>query len=207
VGAAKEPLVVDDIIQVVRHMLSGRVVQTIGGPGLKASAVLLLLYPKDGDHCVLFNKRTYEVEFNKGEMCFPGGARDPEDSDLAATALREAHEEMGICPEHVTVLGELDHTTTRAGFVIHPFVGTIPYPYDFKPNSVEVAEVLEVPISSLLDGRSIRDEAHVQPDGQLEKIRSYAYGRHLIYGATARILRQFLELLEGSGWPKEAPSQ
>ena len=177
---------------------------TISGPGLKASAVLLLLYQKDGEYCVLFNKRTEEVEFNKGELCFPGGAKDPEDPDLTATALRETYEEMGIRPADVTILGELDDSTTRSGFVIHPLVGTIPYPYDFNPSSIEVAEVLEVPIPTLFDGRNIREEARVQPDGQLVRVRSYAYGPHLIYGATARILDQLLDLLERSVWPKEA---
>ena len=196
----------DNTLQLVRHMLSGRAVRTIGEPGLKASAVLLLLYPKEGDYCILFNKRTDEVEFNKGEICFPGGAKDLEDTDLACTALRETYEEMSVYPEDVTILGELDDTTTRAGFVIHPFVGTIPYPYEFKPSSVEVAEVLEVPISTLLDSRNIREGVRVEPDGQVVPARSYAYRHHLIYGATARILRQFLELLERSGWPKEALS-
>ena len=195
---------VDTILQSVRHILLGRVTGTICEQGLKAAAVLLLLYPKDGEYCVLFNKRTDKVEFNKGEICFPGGGRDPDDPDLTATALREAYEEMGIHPDDVTILGELDDTTTRAGFVIHPFVGTIPYPYEFRPNSVEVAEVLEVPISTLVDSRNIGEEVRVQPDGQLVHAHSYAYGHHLIYGATARILRQFLELLERSGWPGES---
>lgn len=196
----------DTTLQLVRRMLSDRASQTISEPGLKASAVLLLLYPKEGDFCVLFNKRTDEVEFNKGEICFPGGGKDPEDPDLIATVLRETYEEMGIHPKDVTILGELDDTTTRAGFIIHPYVGTIPYPYKFRPSSVEVAEVLEVPISTLLDRRNTREGARVQPDGQVVPARSYAYGHHLIYGATARILRQLLELLEDSGWPREALS-
>lgn len=195
---------VDTTLQLVQHMLSDRVPETINQPGLKASAVLLLLYPKNGEYCVLFNKRTEEVEFNKGEICFPGGGKDPEDPDLVATALRETQEEMGIRPEDVTILGELDERTTRSGFIIHPFVGTIPYPYEFRPSSVEVAAVLEVPISTLLDSRHVREEMRVQPDGRLVRSRSYAYESHLIYGATARILQRFLELLERSGWPKEA---
>ncbi len=82
----------DTILQLVRRRLADNASQTISEPGLKASAVLLFLYPKDGDYCILFNKRTDRVEFNKGEICFPGGGKDPEDQDLAATALREAHE-------------------------------------------------------------------------------------------------------------------
>ena len=194
----------DKTIEFVKAALTSSSVNVLTDPGLKDSAVLLLLYPKDGEYCVLFNKRSMEVEFNKGEMCFPGGAKDPEDIDLMFTARREAHEEMGISPEHIAILGELDETSTRAGFRIHPYVGTIPYPYDFMPSAIEVAEVVEVPISSLFDSRNIRDETRVMPNGEQMQTKSYAYNQHLIYGATARILRQFLEALEQAGWPKEA---
>ena len=190
---------VDAIPDLVRQALATRTLQVINDPGLKPSAVLLLMYPKDGEHCVLFNKRTDEVEFNKGEICFPGGGADPCDPNLAATALREAFEEMGINPKDVTILGQLDDTTTRAGFVMHPFVGAIPYPYQFKPSPIEVAEVLEVPISVLLDRQNIREEMRVQSDGQLARALTYVYGRQLIYGATARILHQFLVILKGTG--------
>jgi 8-oxo-dGTP pyrophosphatase MutT (NUDIX family) len=184
-------------------MLSDRAPQTLADPALMDSAVLLLLYPKDGEYCVLFNKRTDEVEFNKGDICFPGGAKDAEDADFAFTARREAHEEMGIHPEDVTILGELNEASTRAGFRIHPFVGTIPYPYQFEPSSAEVAAVLEVPLSTLLDPANIIDGERHRPDGTSEPTRSYAYEDHLIVGATARIVRQFLDLLEQSGWTKE----
>ena len=194
----------DNTIEFVKAALNNGTVNVLPDPNLKDSAVLLLLYPKDGEYCVLFNKRSMEVEFNKGEMCFPGGARDPEDGDMAFTARREAHEEMGILPADITILGELDETSTRAGFRIHPFVGTIPYPYGFSPSTVEVAEVVEVPISSLMDSRNIREGVRVMPDGQRVEAKSYAHKEHLIYGATARILMQFLEILEQAGWPKEA---
>ncbi len=187
----------DATLAKIQDVLSGRVVETVDTPGLRASAVLLLVYPKDGSHCVLFNKRTDTVEFNKGEICFPGGAMDPEDADLRATALREAHEEMGVRPDDVTLLGELDETTTRAGFVIRPFVGTIPYPYAFTVSSQEVAAVLEVPLSVLYDRGMVREEARAQSDGRLVRAYTYAYDGHLIYGATARILTQFLELVRG----------
>ena len=183
---------IDAPLDRVRLLLSDRVGKKIGHRGLRASAVLVLLYPKDGSYCVLFNKRSEEVEFNKGEMCFPGGARDPEDVDLEVTARREAFEEMGVHAEDITIFGELDGTTTRAGFSIHPYVGTIPYPYDFIPSKVEVAAVVEVPLTHLFDDRNIRDQTRVMADGTSVNARTYAYGPHLIYGATARILQQFL---------------
>ncbi len=190
----------DSVLERVRNALSSRVVRSVGGHGLKPSAVMLLLYPKQGEYHVLFNKRTHKVEFNKGEICFPGGGVDPVDKDLVATALRETYEEMGVLPEDVTVLGEMDETTTRTGFVIRPFVGTIPYPYRFHPSPAEVAEVLEVPVSWLLNGDNVGVETESR-HGEAPAT-SYSYGDQLIYGATARILRQFLEILVSAGWPE-----
>ena len=188
----------------VRLLLSGRVGKKIDHQGLRASAVLLLLYPKDGSYSVLFNKRTDTVEFNKGEICFPGGAKDPEDANLRATALRETDEEMGVRPEDVTLFGELDETPVRSGFVIQPFVATIPYPYQFNVSSQEVAAVLEVPFSVLYDEATLREEARVSPKGHLTRTVAYAYESHLIYGATANILTQLLDLIGESDGLKEA---
>ena len=122
---------IDSPLDRVRPLLSDRVGKKIDHQGLRASAVLLLLYPKDGSYSVLFNKRTDTVEFNKGEICFPGGAKDPEDADLRATALRETDEEMGVCPEDVTLFGELDETPVRSGFVIQPVRRRNPLPLPF----------------------------------------------------------------------------
>ena len=193
----------DATLERLERLLSSRVGKRVGDPTLRPSAVLLLLYPKDGSYCILFNKRTDSVEFNKGDICFPGGARDPQDEDLKETALREAYEEMGIHPEDVAILGELDEDFTRAGFAIHPFVGTIAYPYSFTVSSAEVAEVLEVPLSLLYDGESVREEARAEPDGRLVRTYVYPFHHHLIYGATARILTQLLDLIRGEEGLKE----
>lgn len=180
--------------------------ELLSDPKLKDSAVLLLLYPKEGEHCILFNKRSMEVEFNKGEYCFPGGSKDPEDADLVATALREAHEEMGIHPADITLLGELSETNTAAGFRIHPYVGTIPYPYVFQPSTVEIAEVVEVPVRHLIDKRNYNEEMRMRL-GVNTLMTTYTYGEHRIFGATARILRQFLDILQQSGWPQGGVSR
>ncbi len=184
----------DDPADTLRRVLSSRQKSSSDDPSLSPAAVLLLLYPKDGEYCILLNKRSEEVENHKGEISFPGGVRDPEDRDFKETALREAQEEMGISPEDVTVLGELDDVVTRTGFAVRVFVGTIPYPYPFSPSSREIAEVLEVPIRELSEPANLREEARWS-DGEVSKTYCYAYGGHLVFGATARIITQFLDLL------------
>ena len=131
----------------------------------------------------------------------PGGARDPEDRDSLETALRETEEEIGIQRGDVTVLGQLDEVATRSRFLVQVFAGTIEYPYKFNPSAMEIAEVLEVPISALRDPANVRVETHLE-NGTSVTSYAYAYNEHLIYGATAKILQQFLELLE-EGQAKE----
>ena len=188
--------------EVIRKSLSRRITLTVDDPSLTPAAVLLIIYSKDGEFCVLLNKRSEEVEYHKGEISFPGGARDPEDKDFLDTALRETEEEMGIDPKDVTILGELDEVVTRSRFHVKVFVGTIEYPYNFKPSAVEIAEVLEVPIPSLNDPSNWRIETRLE-DGVPVSTRSYAYKKHIIFGVTARILQQFLEVL-ADGLEKEA---
>ena len=186
---------------VMRSVLSHRAQNSVSDPSLTPSAVFLLLYPKNGEYCVLLNKRSQQVEYHKGEISFPGGALDSEDADFLDTALRETEEEMGISRADVIVLGELDEVETRSRFRVKVFVGTIPSGYLFQPSAVEIAEVLEVPINSLLDSANIRVETHWEQDAPVTNY-SYAYYDHLIFGATARILRQFLGFLE-EGLKKE----
>ena len=180
-------------IEAVRQTLSGREKRSVNDESLVPAAVMVLLYRKDGEYCLLLNKRTEDVEHHKGEISFPGGARDPEDRDFRDTALRETHEEMGITPADVTVLGELDDVATRSRFGVRVFVGTIPYPYPFKPSSVEIAEVLEVPVRGLLDPDNRRQEVRWM-NGKTAKQYCYAFEDHLIFGATAQIVKQFLDL-------------
>ncbi len=185
----------------LNQVLAHRPKKKVGDTSPTPASVLLLLYPKDGEYCILLNKRSDQVEHHKGEISLPGGARDPEDRDSLATALRETEEEMGIQRGDVIVLGELDEVATNSRFLVQVFVGTIEYPYKFNPSAIKIAEVLEVPISSLRDPANLRIETHLE-NGTSVTSYSYAYNQHLIYGATARILQQFLELLE-EGQAKE----
>ncbi len=191
------------ILDTIRRILSSNPSRTLVNDSLVPAGVMLFLYPKEGEYCVLLSRRTHVVEHHKGEISFPGGRMDEGDETLLDTALRETHEELGVEPRHVEVLGSLDDVATGTGYLISPFVGSIPYPYDFKPSEVEVAEVLDVPLSGLLDERSFRDEVRIA-NGQLVHYPCYSYNGNLIFGATAKVLGNFLRLIEGAV-EKDAP--
>ena len=186
--------IADRTIETLKSRLSKRNKASIKDPSLSSASVLLLLYSKNGEHCVLLNKRTDQVEHHKGEISLPGGGRDSEDRDSLDTALREAHEEMGISPDDVTILGQLDDVVTSSQYLVRVYLGTIDYPYLFKPSPREVEEVIEIPLKELLDPANLREEAK-WVDGTVTKTHTYAYGDHIVWGATARIVGQFLELI------------
>jgi 8-oxo-dGTP pyrophosphatase MutT (NUDIX family) len=158
--------------------------------------VLLPIYDSGGEPHVLFTVRSELVEHHKGQISFPGGAADASDPDLAYTAQRETFEEIGVAIDHVEIIGQLDEMITVSNFLVRPFVGRItePGPYPFAHSEIEVAEILEVPLSHL------REETNVVADlreyqGREVMMYSYVFGKHIIWGATARILKQFLDLL------------
>ena len=187
----------------VRSILSRNPKKTLVDHSLTPAGVMLLLYPKDGEYCVLLNKRSNSVEDHKGEISFPGGREDESDQTLLETALRETQEEMGVRPEDVEILGELDDVATNSNYLVSTFVGTIPPSYRFKPNAREVAEVLEIPLTALAGVENLRNEVRIVDRAPVGS-PSYAYRGHLIFGATAKILSRFLELL-GTASDEKAP--
>lgn len=176
----------------IEAAVNGHEVRTLQADGRAPVAVLILLVPHASGPHVVFTVRSQEVEHHKGEISFPGGMQDAGDRDLCATALRESHEEVGTPPSDVEVLGELSHYVTRTGFHITPFVGRLSHaPYAYTPSAVEVAEVLEVPLTHLLAAQHWEQRAIVR-EGRTIEMRSYRWHDHLIYGATAMMLRMFL---------------
>ncbi|MFN2227461.1 MAG: NUDIX hydrolase [Anaerolineae bacterium] len=161
---------------------------------LTCAAVLLPLLYKEGRWHVLFTQRTQDVEHHKGQISFPGGACEPIDEDLAATALRETDEEIGVPPHLVRVLGALDDFPTITHFVVTPFVGVVPHPLTYRLNRYEVESVVEVPLSFFTDPSGLRIEQR-EHEGQIFDVLFWDYGPHTIWGATARILKGFLELI------------
>jgi 8-oxo-dGTP pyrophosphatase MutT (NUDIX family) len=182
-----------NMINKLREFLSHHQKKTITDEKRKPSAVLVPIYNEEGQCHILFIHRTDNVKEHKGQISFPGGARQDGES-LLDTALRESQEEVALSPNEVEILGELDDTlTVTSNFVVTPFVGVIPGPNDLRADGWETDELIEVPIASLLDKSSREDKEEVIGG---RPVTSYFYhcGDRVIWGATARILHQFLEL-------------
>lgn len=179
----------------IEAALAGRTRRVVEREGLVPAAVLLLLTDRPGGPHVLFAKRTEQVARHKGQISFPGGIVETWDGSRLETALREAKEEIGLPPEAVEVVGTLDDTETRATqFIITPFVGLIRQPVSYTPDGKEIERVLEVPLDALLDPANFRVEMW-ERDDHTRPVLFFDYRGETIWGATARILRQFLDVV------------
>jgi 8-oxo-dGTP pyrophosphatase MutT (NUDIX family) len=182
-------------------------------PGARA-AVLVPLHECEGELRVVLTKRSETVANHKGEISFPGGAVEEADVDSIATALREAEEEIGLESGHVRIIGRLDDLITISNYHVTAYVGVIEReqsPYVWRPQADEVAEVIEVPLAHLLDAANLI-EFPLQRNGETVIREGYRFGEHVIWGATGRMLRNFLEAavvgLDGTAWdvPEEPAS-
>jgi 8-oxo-dGTP pyrophosphatase MutT (NUDIX family) len=165
----------------------------MSAPGNTTAAVLVPLYVENGHLTAVFTKRPADMRRHAGEISFPGGRRDP-DEELRDTALREAEEEIGLMRDVVDVVGALPPTGTFVtNYSIYPFVGLTVPGGAFRPNPVEVDEIVELSLPDLVAGyekkRLIRRGVPIRTD-------TYTVRGHLIWGATARILAGLLERLK-----------
>jgi 8-oxo-dGTP pyrophosphatase MutT (NUDIX family) len=187
------------IIETIRDSLKNRRPRIIDnpGPGHIHASVLIPLFSENGQCNVLFTKRTDRVEHHKGQISFPGGAVDKEDSSIEETALREAYEEIGLLKEDVEILGRIDDTfTVVSDFIVHPFVGRIPYPYDFQLSPHEVAGIISMPLYVFTDKTAGYIKDFVEVDGFAYHGTNYQYQGNIIWGATARIMENFVQIIE-----------
>jgi len=174
------------MVDKIQILLNKRERKILKNDKKKSSAVLIPLFEKENKIHLIFTKRNNKVSFHKGQICFPGGALDSKDCSLKDAALRETKEEIGVYPKNVAILGSLDDQyTLTSNFIITPFVGKIPYPYPFRINYKEIDTILQVPISGLLEKNN--NSAHYK----------YYYKGEEIWGATAIILKQFLDIIRG----------
>ena len=182
----------------IRRIITRRRKQSVSAEGKQQAAVLVPLYETGEGYQILLIKRTEHLKTHQGQIAFPGGTWEPGDSHPTATALREAHEEIGIRPEDVDVHGELDDTSTAtSNFLITPVVGVIPFPYPFRVDPGEIAELLSLPLQVLHDPHAFHEEIWEREGGTV-RVFVRREGPHVIWGATARILRHFGEILFGA---------
>ncbi len=135
------------------------------------------------------------MHYHKGEISFPGGGYHQDDSTLLNTALRESYEEIGLAPEDVVILGELDDMLVKGShYIISPFVGSILPDYKFKLSSFETAEIIQIPVPALLEKGCRREEPEIVIGDKPIIPYVYAFEGKMIIGATARILKQFLDV-------------
>jgi len=188
--------------QTIRQVLASREKKHIP-PGKFAPAAVIVPVFCEAEECnIVFAKRSQNVTFHKGQFCFPGGRPEQGESNPLTTALRESREEVGIKPEDVEILGELDDQVTTSGYVVTPFVGYIRHPYELMSDGCEVEEIISIPLSYLLNPRNWRQEVKTDGKSQMTEYAVDYHGR-IVWGATARILRQFTQLLgERSGASK-----
>ena len=132
------------------EILRTRTPQAIAGDDFRLASVLAPIQERpDGDYLIL-TLRSKNLSSHSGQVAFPGGSVDPGDAGAVDTALRETHEEIGVDPGHVRIVGQLDQVFAGYNFLVTPFVGLIPYPYEFRPDPRETAAVFAVPVAALL---------------------------------------------------------
>jgi 8-oxo-dGTP pyrophosphatase MutT (NUDIX family) len=159
------------------------------------AGVLIPLVQDKGCCRVLFTKRTATMENHSGQICFPGGSVDETDGSAEETALREAYEEIGLRRKDVVLLGRLDDTCTLASnFVIHPYVGMVSGAYEFNINCDEVEKLIEVPLEAFHPDRR-ENASHFDFEGRTYSTSLYRFEGEVIWGATARIMENFMEII------------
>ncbi|MFH2038438.1 MAG: CoA pyrophosphatase [Chloroflexota bacterium] len=184
----------------------GRIITTDGyaestflkdGSELKCAAVLIPLVRKDSGWHMIFTHRTDTVESHKGQVSFPGGGCNDNETQAEQTALREAQEEIGLDPHDVQILGRLNEVATITHYRVTPVVGVIPWPYKFHLSRNEVSRVFSIPLNWIAQS-SNWDEFEFTPEGTeraFPVITYHAYDGEVLWGASARIAQNFLEVL------------
>ena len=167
-------------------------------PGPVPAAVLVPLFFRDGEYHVLFTKRTEHLQHHRGEISFPGGVRSPEDSSALDTALRETGEEIGLARDSVEILGTLDDFYSIHNYLVTPYVGVFPASSKLEINRDEIDRLICVPLSHLLRPEIFRVEDWAWK-GRTHPVFFYRYRDDEVWGLTAAILKQLLDIVFGGG--------
>jgi len=163
---------------------------------LRRASVLIPLVRRPEGLTVLLTQRTAHLSAHAGQVSFPGGSAEAEDSSPIETALRESEEEIGLQRRHVEIIGVLPDHATASKFLVTPVVGLVTPPFALRADPGEVADIFEVPLAFLMDGMNHQRISFELPDGGGRRsFYSMPYGRFFIWGATAGMLRNLFHLL------------
>jgi len=189
-------VMIEQLLAALTRALATRERNVLAPADKTVAAVLVPLASVDGELHLLLTRRSHLLSHHRGQVAFPGGRHHAEeDRDLLTTALREAHEEIGLEPADVRVLGPLDDIeTVSTRFVITPFVGVVPHPYCWRPSQAEVAAIFTVPLRVLQAPGGARQELW-DFGGEQIPIDTYPVEGHVIWGATQRITRNLLDVI------------
>ena len=157
------------------------------------AAVLVPVVDRPDGPALLFIKRSDRVGQHPGQMGFPGGGREPSDEDLYATAVREVGEEIGMRPDEIDLVGRLDDIRTITHYAVSPFVARVP-DREYEPDGFEVDEVVVLPLSGLTDLENYESERREHPKHGDILLHFFHVDGYTVWGATGRILVQFLAL-------------
>jgi len=167
------------------------------GTALPEAAVLIPL-TDDAEPELIFTRRAAHMNTHSGEVAFPGGKREPSDQSLVQTALRESYEEMGLPPEKVTVIGQGGVVISRFGLKVTPFVGVIAADTPLTANTAELDRIFSVPLHYFLEEKNLTFR-RVNRGNQTVQLPSFHYGEYVIWGLTAVILVEFLNITLDAG--------
>jgi len=180
------PVGSDDWPYRLKHKLSGT---------LKPAGVLIPVIERDTTNLsLLLTQRSAELKHHAGQVSFPGGGWEPDDTDIVATALRETHEEVGISQDDVTVIGYLSPMPTITGYAVTPIVGVVSGDIELRLDRTEVEYSFEVPLRFLMDVGN-QKMVNFDLDGRATTMAEYHYDGQRIWGATAFIIQELIKLL------------
>jgi 8-oxo-dGTP pyrophosphatase MutT (NUDIX family) len=165
------------------------------GRKLRPAGVLAPIIEDERGLSLLLTKRSAALKHHPGQIAFPGGKQDEGDVDVIAAALREADEEIGLSPENVEVLGTLPRHETVTSFDVTPVIGFVKAPFDVRPEPGEVDEVFSVPLDHVLNPDNYLIQSR-RWRGQMRHYFVVPYGPYYIWGATARMLRAWTEIIQ-----------